>query len=385
MENEGNNYFSSKPIRILHVTGGMDIGGAESMVMNIYRKIDRSKIQFDFLYFVNKKCYFDDEITSLGGKIYYCSPPQKINILKFLKSFRDIVAINGPFQAIHVHTLFSSGLILFASRLTGIKKRICHAHSTSDKNDHSFSRRLYRSLMKLLIKVNANILLACGEHAGKYLYGKTILPRKKFILFPNAIDLSPYRQLNEHSAQEIQNTLGITSKDIVIGHVGRFAEPKNHSFLIDIVKQLSDFMQNFKVVLVGDGPLREKIETKIKENNLEKYFLLLGVRTDIAQIMHIFDIFLFPSLYEGLPVSLIEAQACGVKCIVSTSIPTEADLGIGLFKFLSLEESALEWATELINEVKKEKIDRNIAIDIVASKGYDVDKSVKEISSIYSQ
>ncbi|SDN32386.1 Glycosyltransferase involved in cell wall bisynthesis [Paenibacillus sp. yr247] len=374
-----------EPLRILHIPGSMEVGGVQSMIMNLYRRIDRTKIQFDFIYFCNETCHYDDEITQMGGRIFHCPSIKEVGVIRSLKILTQIIQ-KGKYQyeVVHVHTQFNAGLSLLAARLAGVKKRICHAHSTSDAGGDHYFRSMYRYMMRMLIRFNSTLKLACGELAGQYLYGSKESVRNDFTVFPNAIDLSQYDFIDVNISKAIRHKLGISEKELVLGNVSRFAEEKNHNFLIAIVEQLKKRIEEFKLILVGDGPLFEDIKQLVKKKGLEKHVLFLGVRSDVNQLMNIFDVFLLPSRYEGVALVLIEAQAAGIKSVVSTGVPKEVDMGIGGIQFISLENDISIWIDEILAEARKPLIDKEAALRNLIDRGYDITEGVKRVASIYA-
>ncbi|WP_423408382.1 glycosyltransferase family 1 protein [Heyndrickxia sp. MSNUG] len=364
--------------KVLHVTGGMNRGGAETMIMNIYRNIDHDKVQFDFISITNSnKCDFDEDIQKLGGGIYYLKPFNPIFPWKFINNLVRIIKNNGPYQAIHAHTLFNIGWVVKAAKIAGIEIRIAHAHSTRDTLKDSRTRRLYQDLMKSLILRNSTSLVACGLEAGQYLFGENF--SKKGIVIPNAVNLEDYLSISTSEIDSLKNDLDIGNETLIIGQVGNLKEVKNHHFSLLIARELADLEIDFKIFFVGDGELKEKLASEVKEKGLSQYVEFLGMRSDIPKLLNVFDLFIMPSLYEGLPLALIEAQAAGRSCIVSKQITKEADLGIGIVKFLDLNDPE-QWVREILNYNKKEQ-----EVDIFSIKqAFKVHKyDVKSNSNIY--
>jgi glycosyltransferase EpsF len=347
---------SNYPKRVLHVTGGMNRGGAETMIMNIYRSIDRDKVQFDFISITNiEECDFDEEIQKLGGKIYYLKPFNRIFPGKFIKDLIRLIRNNGPYQAIHAHTLFNIGWIVKAAKIADIDIRIAHAHSTRDTLKDSVTRRLYQHFMRSFISRNSTSLVACGAEAGQYLFGEIFF--KKGIVIPNAVNLEDYLSISTNELDSLKNDLNIGNETLVIGQVGNLKEVKNHHFSLLVARELVHLGIDFKMLFVGDGELKEKLASEVEEKGLSSYVEFLGMRSDIPKLLNIFDLFIMPSLYEGLPLALIEAQAAGVPSIVSNQITKEADLGIGIVKFLDLHDHK-KWVSEiLINNRKEQRVD----------------------------
>jgi glycosyltransferase EpsF len=374
---------SHYPEKVLHVTGGMNRGGAETMIMNIYRNIDRDKVQFDFISITDaKKCDFDEEIKDLGGEIYYLKPFNPIFPWGFIKELVNLLKTNGPYRAIHAHTLFNIGWIVKAAKIADIDIRIAHAHSTRDTLRDSVIRRLYQHFMRSLISRNSTSLVACGSEAGQYLFGERFL--EKGIVIPNAVNLDDYLSISANELDNLKNDLNIGNETLVIGQVGNLKEVKNHYFSVSVARELVYLGIDFKMLFVGDGELKGKLRSEVEEKGLSSYVKFLGMRSDIPKLLNIFDHFIMPSLYEGLPLALIEAQAAGVPSIVSKQITKEADLGIGIVKFLDLHDPK-KWANEiLINNKKEQKVDiSNIKQAFMVHK-YDVKSNLNIYLNLYN-
>lgn len=366
---------SSKPIKILHVVGAMNRAGTETMLMNIYRRIDRGKIQFDFISYSGQEADYDQEIISLGGKVIRLSKPVSV------KALYDVMRKNGPYEAVHSHTLFHSGIANTAAFLAGVKIRIAHAHTTSDIED-SFLRKIYISFMRLLINNFSTKLLACSNGAGSYLFGKEGLTKENYSYFPNAIDYKSFLIPSKMEIKKFKVEEGLGTS-IVIGHIGRFIEAKNHSFLLEIMKVLIKRDPAIKLLLVGDGDLRERMEEKAKKEGLYENISFAGIKEDIVSAMHSMNVFVFPSHYEGLGLVLLEAQASGVPCVVSEAIQPEADVDIGLVTKLSLADGAAVWADKIMELVSKRERNINRIIDGFEQSGYSLKNGILTLMNIY--
>lgn len=371
------------PVRVLHVLGAMDRGGVETMLMNYYRHIDRKKIQFDFLTMIPGNHPYDDEVRELGGRIFIISPPRKSNPLRHIKDIIRIIRQKGPFIAVHAHTQHHTGLVALAARMAGVKIRICHSHNTSDVNNNLLWRKIYFRIMKMLINSNATCMLACGEMAGRYLFGNKNFDSGKVQILPNAIDTKIYSSLNKDKALNMRKKFGIPSDTLIIGHVGRFTQQKNHKFFIPLMKKMISIDKKVLLILVGDGKLRSSFEKEVKENGLNEYVKCLGVRSDIPDLMNMFDVLVFPSLYEGLPVTLVEAQAAGTPCVVSSTVTTEVDMGLNLIKFLDLNSDYKIWCETIIQCLYIKKPEKSLIMEQLKNKGYDINSSVEKLLKIY--
>ncbi|MDO3659729.1 glycosyltransferase family 1 protein [Bacillus sp. C28GYM-DRY-1] len=375
--------MSSSQRRVLHVLSGMNRGGAETMVMNLYRKMDRSKVQFDFLTYRNDPCAYDDEILSLGGRLFYVPSIGQSNPLSFVRNVRNIIKENGPFSAVHAHTDFQTGFIALAARLAGVPVRVCHSHNTSWKTEFNWKDRLQLMVFRQLILANATALCACGEDAGRFLFGQSNMERERVHLFPNGIDIDLFAP-NGQRADEEKRARGIAADRLIIGHVARFHEVKNHAFLLKLAAHLKERGVRFQLVLAGDGPLREKMEEEARRQNLLSEVLFLGTEERIHELMRTFDVFVMPSLYEGLPVVLVEAQASGLPCIISDNITDKVDAGLGLVTRLSLSEPIGIWAETIARAAAAGRPKQEIIKGTLAKRGYDAQQNVGALLNIYN-
>lgn len=324
-------------IRVLQVVTHMNRGGLESMIMNYYRNIDRTRVQFDFLTHrpEGEKKDFDDEILSLGGNIYHISPLNPLSPL-YLVELNAFFREHKEYKIIHVHQDCLSGVILKIAKKNGIPVRIAHCHSSSQ--DKGFKYYL-KCIYKKNIKKYATKLFACGQKSGEWMF-----ETKKFEILPNAIDANLYR-FSETVRKQVRKELKLEDS-FVIGHVGRFSAVKNQSFLINITESLLMSGCNVKTVLVGDGENKDKIQELVKEKKLENTVIFTGQRSDINQLMQAFDVFVLPSLYEGVPVTMVEAQSAGLRCFISSNVPLDCKITENVEQ-ISLEEGADVWAKKI--------------------------------------
>lgn len=360
-----------EPIRVLQVVTHMNRGGLETMLMNYYRNIDRSKIQFDFLTHrpENEKKDYDDEIRSLGGRIYHMpvlnpfSPGYMKSLDKFFKEHKE-------YKIVHSHLDCLSAYPLKAAKKNGVPVRIAHSHNTSQEKNLKY---LIKDYAKKQIPKYATHLFACGQEAGKWMFGK-----HKFQIMNNAIDAKKFIY-NEEVRREKRKELDLEGK-FVIGHVGRFNVQKNHEFLIDIFYQIQKKESNAVLLLVGNGELEEKIKDKVRRLGLEEKVIFYGISERIYEILQAVDVFVFPSLFEGLGIALVEAQAAGIECFASLGvIPHEAKV-TDHCHFVSLDESSEQWAEYILKNKKYKK--NNTYVDI-KNHGYDIEKNVKKLEEFY--
>jgi glycosyltransferase involved in cell wall biosynthesis len=343
------------------------------MLMNYYRKLDRSKIQFDFIVHRQEEGHYDQEIKSLGGIIYRMPHIRPGSYLKYFKSLDNFFVNHSYYQVVHAHINENSSFVLRAAKKAGVSCRITHSHLSDLGFDIKFPFRLYA---RLTMKDNPSSYFACSKKAGAWLYGKKLSESGNVIVLNNAVDVSQFT-FNSVVRKQIRTELSADGK-LIIGHIGRFNEQKNHDFLLDIFKAIHDKNPNAMLVLAGEGHLKCKVEKKIERLGLTDHVKLLGVRKDVSNLLQGMDIFLFPSLFEGLPVVLVEAQAAGLRCVVSNAITTESDV-TGRLQFISLRQSADYWANSILN-TSYEHTDTSEAL---RRKGYDSSTMAKWLSNYY--
>jgi len=369
-------------VRVLHVFGRMNRGGAETLIMNIFRNIDREKFQFDFLVHSEKEGHYDQEIKELGGNIYSVPHPRK-NILQYKKELKKILRENGPYDVFHSHVFSFSGYVLQIAKEEGVPKRIAHSHNTQDGHSSGVLRNIYRNYMRKLILKNATHLLGCSKEACFSLFGPDCFLDSRLIILKNAIDLS-FFEPSEGIYVDLRSELGLNKNTKLIGNVGSFTEQKNHKKLLEIFKQVSIEVANVHLILVGDGPLKEKIKQLVKEYEIDNNVHFLGIRNDVPQLMRNFDLFLFPSLFEGLGIVLIEAQAAGTMCVVADTVPKEADLKLGLIKYLKLEDDLDIWVRTIKKCMSKKATDWELIRRRINYNGYNIKDQIKRISELYA-
>jgi glycosyltransferase EpsF len=363
-----------KPIRILHVVGAMNRGGTETMLMNIYRHIDHEHVQFDFISYSQEEAHYDREIEEMGGQIIRLTKTTSI------KQIYNVIKENGPYAAIHAHTLFHCGFTSIAARLAGVKIRVSHAHTTSDHSE-SYLRKFYISSMRKVIQIFSTHLLACSKEAGNYLFGRKNVIKPTYSYFPNVIDYERFLTTSQIEMKKFKVEEGL-GNHLVLGHIGTFKEVKNHLFILEVMKKIVETL-SFKLILVGDGELKKPIQREVEKSGLVENVHLLGVREDIATILSSMDVFVFPSLSEGLGLVLLEAQASGVPCIVSEAIQPEADLNIGLITQLTLTDGPQVWADKIIELASHKEQDVNKIINGFERNGYSIKRGISKLMHIY--
>ena len=343
--------------KVLHVVGKMHRAGMETLIMNIYRNIDRHTLQFDFCVHYPEKGNYDSEIMGLGGKIYYMPKVQYSNIIELKTAIKNFLKDHNDYIAIHVHYSCIGFLYFKYGNANGIKNLIYHAHNSGREKGIKAN---IRYIMEQYSIKYANIFFACSDLAGQYNYHG-----KNYIMLNNGVDTDKFKY-NEHVRNEYKKKMDLENNKSCL-HIGRFDIQKNHSFLINFFNDLYKIDNNYILLLLGDGPMREEIQNKVDAMDCRKNIRFLGSRNDINNLLSVSDIFLLPSLYEGLPLTLIEAQASGIKCIISNTITKEANLINENVKYLSIKNKKI-WINEIINTINYKRIDTS---EIVRKKGFD--------------
>lgn len=365
-----------KVVRILHILHSMNRGGAENALMNYYRHIDREKVQFDFLLTDNQRTLFEDEIITLGGRVYKVPALKMTNPFPYLKSVYTFLKSHPEYKIIHSHTSSKSVFPLGIARLCGVPIRCSHSHSSSSEKG---LKGLIRNLLMPLLKVTATDFIACGENAAIWLYGARFCKRGKVRIFKNVIETEKFR-LNLEIRKDIRMTMGVDDDTLVIGHTARFSSVKNHLFDLDILSCLKRRNIKAKLLLVGGGELEEQIRQRATELNVLSDVIFVGIVSNVWDYEQTMDVFLLPSFYEGLPLSIIEAQVSGLPCF-TTAGRVSYECGItDVVSFLDLEAGADVWAESILLKCTQERRDRSG--EIIAA-GYDASVSAKQLMNFY--
>lgn len=356
--------------KVLYVVNAMNMGGLENFVMNIVRNIDLAKFDVEFLYCDNIKSYFDDEIIKLGFKITKITS-RSSGIFKHLNELNKFFSENS-FDAVHIN--YNSSLcftVARAAKKSGIRNIIVHSHNSSAK------KTLLHMIFKPFIAKYANMYFACSKLAAEWMFTKKILDSGEVHIIKNAIDTKKYIYTPEKKTS-VKEELGL-GESIVIGHIGRFNYQKNHTFIIDIFEEYYSKNNNAKLLLVGIGERFDEIKEYVNKKNLSSVVVFAGLRNDIPNILSAMDCFLMPSLFEGLPVTLVEAQAAGLRCLVSDTITKEVAL-TDIIDYYSIEKSAKEWADRInVTGINSEKYN-----EIVKKSGFDISEELKVLGKYYN-
>ena len=362
-------------LRVLHSVSNMARAGIETMLMNYYREIDRNQIQFDFL--ANKPVpgEYDEEIRSMGGRVFVSPGLNPVHFLRYKRYVADLLNENPDIKIIHAHNEAMGYYALQSAKEAGLRVRIAHAHNTQIIRDYKYPLKL---ICKQLLPGAATDYWSCGRDAGIYYYGEMRWNASGFILH-NAIDVSKFAFRQE--VRERQRQLYGLEKCFVIGHVGRFNVQKNHSRLLDIFSEITKTVPNARLVLIGTGELEQPVKEKARAMEILDKILFLGQMADVSEWYQAMDCFVLPSLFEGLPVVGIEAQAAGLPCVFSDRVTDEVLLSPGARR-ISLHADDAEWGREIIT-AKQSGTDRTQGMDIVRQAGYDIHTEARKLQEIY--
>lgn len=377
--------YSMSPLRIVHVLGRLDRGGAEAMVMNLYRSMDKSRIQFDFVLHTKEECAYNEEVRCLGGRIFSVPAFSAGTAVSYRKAWKELLAAHPEWKVLHSHVRSTASLYLPLAHKAGMRT-IIHSHNTASGSGAS---AVVKTLLQYPLRRQADYLFACSEEAGKWLYGEKACGSPRFYLLKNAISAERFAFCSEIRAKK-RRELGISERSFVIGHVGRFEEQKNHKFLLEIYEAVQNkikMREETVLLLVGEGKLEEQMRESAEQKKLENV-RFLGSRADVNELMSAMDVFLFPSLFEGLPVTLIEAQAAGLSVTASDTITKEVGI-TPLIQMLSLHESAERWAEQVVSAKDAgEKIPvrqqaSEEAVKRIRREGYDTAQTVQWLTGFY--
>lgn len=404
----------SEPIRILQVLGRLDRGGAETMIMNLYRHMDREQLQFDFVIHTEDVCDYTEEVLQLGGRIYSMEPFCASTALVYRKQWRRFFREHPEYKVIHGHMRSTASLYLAEAKRAGLVT-IVHSHNTSSGSGFS---ALVKNLLQYPLRYQADYLFACGRRAGEWLYGRKACAGPRFKLLPNGIETERFR-FREELREMKRRELGIGDDETVFLHIGRMEEQKNHRFLLEIMREISCMEKKSRLLLCGCGPLEEELRAQAAAEGLlagerkcnaaagladggkAVSACFLGVRDDIPDLMMASDAMIFPSLFEGLPVTVVEAQAAGLPVLMSDTVTDEVIL-TDLVQTVSLEKSADFWAQRALEMAQQARQtaeqayatkrqvseaqqapDRSGYAQKIRSAGYDVEQSSQWLALVY--
>ncbi|MDR0221938.1 MAG: glycosyltransferase family 1 protein [Oscillospiraceae bacterium] len=364
----------NETIRVAHIMGEIAKGGVESVVFNYYKFIDRTKVQFDFIIHDGSPYEIPDEILALGCKVYKTPPYARLPA--YIRALKEIFE-RGGYRIVHSHMNALSAFALFAAKRAKVPVRIAHSHATAGKGRGEFIRNMLKYALRPFSRIYPTHLFACSEHAGKWLFGGKAFKQGRVTVIHNAVDPAKFAY-DEEIRSRARNGLGLNGK-FVVGHVGRFMPVKNHCFLIDVFYEIRKKDKDGVLLLIGDGELRRKIEEKADKLNLREDVLFLGGRDDVNELYPAMDVLVLPSLYEGLPVVLVEAQMAGLPAVVSDRVPGEAKFSDKV-EFMGLRESAEAWAEKIL---AKRAVSRVGAGGLPEGAKFDIREQARKLEDLY--
>ena len=367
-----------QPIRILHVVTWMSAGGLETFIMNLYRHIDRELVQFDFLVMREQRAFYDDEIEQLGGIIYRVPP---IGVRSLQSNWRSLKTFfqEHPYHIVHSHIDTLSTLPLRAAKSAGAPVRIAHSHNTNMDID---GKMPFRLMSRFLLPFQATNYMACSVEAGQWLFGETSSAHGKVRVIPNGVDTERFR-FSPNRRKEMREALGIPADAPVVLHVGRFSPQKNHSFLLEVFAELLQINPKAHLILAGTGAGLASAELLVDRLEISNHVHFMGIRSNIQDFLSASDIFVLPSLYEGLPVTLIEAQASGIVCFASAGRVTQEANVSKKVHFIGLKRGAEYWAERIASARLPSHSERLRGAQLVADAGYDIRDVAQQMQDYY--
>lgn len=350
-------------MKVLEIMGSLHRGGAETMIMNYYRAFDKTKCQMDFVIHAEFEDDYRTEAQALGANIFLLERPGKVGVIRYIYSLKQLIKNSGPYDAIHIHTNHQAFMAVIAGHRAGIKNVIVHSHNTS------FGKK-YLIINRLVMQLYNVKKIACGIAAGDAFFGKN-----NYIVLNNAIDLGKFRDINQKKCLEKKHEM--FGSAFVIGNLGRLTKQKNHEFIIDLAKQISNSRNDIVFACYGEGEDEEKLNKIVADKNVNN-IRFMGVTRDVITAYHMFDLFILPSLWEGFPVTLVESQLAGVYSLTSDKVSNECDMHIDMLKYLPLNLDT--WENEIYENLQKPHGDLSVdkALD-----AYDVNIQWKKLYQIY--
>ena len=370
------------PRRILHVGLSLQPAGTETLVIGAYRRVDRERIQFDFAVPEGPRGTLTDEVLSLGARVYPYPVPSALKPWPFDRVIRQILREQGPFHGVHGHNYYRSGSLLRAAAAANIPLRIAHSHFAEDGATNSLFRRAYRAYARRLIDRYATHQIGCSREACESLFGRDCWTDSRTMVVHNGIDLEAFESADPEG-HALRQELGLANDAVLVGHVGRFMAQKNHRFLVEVFADLARRRTDVVLILVGAGPLRPEVEQQVHRLGLQERMRFLGLRQDLPTVLASLDVLVMPSLYEGFPVVLVEAQAAGIPSVVSSTITREVDLGAGLLHFVELGDPR-EWGDRLENAIGEKRRDRAALRAMLRLAGYEIADVTRALATLYS-
>lgn len=374
-----------KRIRVLIIAGEMNIGGQENQLMNIIRYADKRKFQIDFTSTAHNP-HYKKEMIALGGQCLFIRDTEGRHFLRYCLDLYKILK-KGKYDIVHANELFHSGMVLAVAKYAGVKGRIAHSHSSNQDYKGDYLRQAYSAVMRKMILRYGNCFLACSSVAAEFLYGHSILQNPRYHLIKNSVDTE--RFLTASFSETDETPSQGDWKNVL--QVGRFCDVKNFLFTCDLAKWCRDNGKKIRFLCVGNSGIgseyeyEKEVRQKIEAFGIEGYMHILGLRSDVEMLMKKADALLLPSKFEGMPLTIIEAQASGLPCVVADTFSHEVDFGIDLITWLKLNDGVERWVEELIKAVGKERPRREIIQAAIDKGGFDSSAYAAKICSLYEQ
>ena len=371
-------------IKVLIVAGAMNMGGIENQLMHLARKADKSEFQIDFTT-TEEHPFFMDEIQNLGGECVRIKGTNGFRFIRYCKSLFKVIQ-SGNYDIVHSHELFHSGLVLLTARLAGIKVRIVHAHNWTDMNSltakRPIRRTVYNAFMRKLILQNATEFCACSSYAGRFLYGDKVTHQPNYHIVFNSVDTDKY--LNNYSDGK---SFFPNDGWVNILHVGRMCEQKDQFFIVEIAKEIREQNKKIRILCAGDDSNNygKMVKSRITEEHLEDYIVLLGIRNDIDQLFRACSAFILPSQFEGMPLVLIEAQASGIQSVCADTFSHEVDFGLNTIKWLDKATNPEIWVNEIEKAIKKERATKSDIAAAIEKNGYSSQSFTDKMCDLYKK
>lgn len=363
------------PLRILHVVTTMDYGGVETLLMSIYRNIDKEKIQFDFLCHNRIEAKFTNEISALGGKMYMVHGPGHGGLVNYWRELKRFFEEHSEYKIIHCHINSDSGACLWYAKQAGISVRIAHSHVAFPKK--KLARRIYSKVSSLVVNKSLTVGMACSQDAGISLFGR----KASFIVIPNAITVNNFR-FNAKERDRIRKEFKVEKDETLIAHVGRFSKEKNHQFIIKVFSAFCKQHSQARLLLIGAGELEREVRELVSAENIDDKVIFAGQFEGMGPYYSAMDLFLFPSIYEGLGIVAVEAQCSGLPVIASDHVPIEAKV-TDQVEFLSLEDSISVWCEHMEKALLEDNREREKYYNVVKESKYNIQKTTSFLQQFY--
>lgn len=360
-------------IKVCHVLCGLCAGGVESVVYNYCSHMNQSKYEWHLLYQHEPSQKNVDEFEKLGFKLRRIPKKAKHPIKNYKATYKYLK--DNEIEIVHCHMTLMNFIPLMAAKKLGIKVRICHSHNSDARNKNIF-KKVFEMICKKLSISYATELVACGEDAGKYMYGN-----RKFLILNNALDLKKF-QYNIAMREKIRKQYHIDEEKIIIGHIGRFTEQKNHEFLLDVFEKVAKLNNKYILMLIGDGERRDFIEKKINELNIKDKVILTGIVNNTNEFYSAFDMFVLPSIWEGLPVVGIEAQIAGLPCLFANKIDENVIIDKEKSRLLELQQE--RWISE-INSLADKIKERDINMHEFEERNLNIEREIQKLEELYAK